>query len=76
MAQQPMRARANCAHPSTRDHRALRCMNRCPGQVVSLKRDLQCFKPPNKLSTHLSTHCSRDERLGQPCSAREQNPDL
>ncbi|GFU63637.1 hypothetical protein TNCV_4588421 [Trichonephila clavipes] len=27
------------------------------------------FKSPSKLGTHLSTHCSRDERLIQPCPA-------
>ncbi|GFX82505.1 hypothetical protein TNCV_2166531 [Trichonephila clavipes] len=31
------------------------------------------FKSPSKLNTHLSTHCNRDERLGRPCPAREQN---
>ncbi|GFW15458.1 hypothetical protein TNCV_4655981 [Trichonephila clavipes] len=31
----------------------------------------QVFKSPNKLGTHLSTHCSREERLGRPCPARE-----
>ncbi|GFT60730.1 hypothetical protein TNCV_3584411 [Trichonephila clavipes] len=36
-AQQPTRAKAYCAHPSIRDHWALRCMSRCPDQVVSLK---------------------------------------
>ncbi|GFV63262.1 uncharacterized protein TNCV_1732021 [Trichonephila clavipes] len=29
------------------------------------------FKSPSKLGTHLSTHCSRDERLCRPCLARE-----
>ncbi|GFV79076.1 hypothetical protein TNCV_2612621 [Trichonephila clavipes] len=28
------------------------------------------FKTPSKLGTHLSTHCSRDERLSQPWPAR------
>ncbi|GFV45068.1 hypothetical protein TNCV_908151 [Trichonephila clavipes] len=32
-----MRARAYCAHPSI-PHWALRCMSRCPDQMVSLKR--------------------------------------
>ncbi|GFX95542.1 hypothetical protein TNCV_4825571 [Trichonephila clavipes] len=45
VAQQPMRARAYCAHPSIRDHWALRCMSRCLDQVVSLKRDPQCLSP-------------------------------
>ncbi|GFY33955.1 hypothetical protein TNCV_4596631 [Trichonephila clavipes] len=39
VAQQPMKARAYCVHPSIRDHWALRCMSRCPKQVVSLKTD-------------------------------------
>ncbi|GFT74134.1 hypothetical protein TNCV_3708361 [Trichonephila clavipes] len=34
-----MRARAYCAHPSIRYYWALRCMGRCPDQVVSLKQD-------------------------------------
>ncbi|GFX18232.1 hypothetical protein TNCV_4305341 [Trichonephila clavipes] len=34
------------------------------------------FKSPSKLGTHLSTHCSKDERLSRPCPAREKNPDL
>ncbi|GFU67671.1 hypothetical protein TNCV_1644201 [Trichonephila clavipes] len=58
---QPLRARAYCAHPSLRDHWALRCMSRCPDQVVSLKQAL--VKSPSKLGTHLSNYCSRDERL-------------
>ncbi|GFW42350.1 uncharacterized protein TNCV_239471 [Trichonephila clavipes] len=29
------------------------------------------FKSPSKLGTHLSTYCSRDERLSRPCPARE-----
>ncbi|GFV22915.1 hypothetical protein TNCV_2623681, partial [Trichonephila clavipes] len=49
-----MKARAYCAHPSTRDHWALRYMSRYPDQVVSL----QVFKSPSKLGTHLSTHCN------------------
>ncbi|GFS79289.1 hypothetical protein TNCV_4409451 [Trichonephila clavipes] len=40
-----MKARAYCAHPSIRDHWGLRCMSRCPDQVVSLKRDHQCLSP-------------------------------
>ncbi|GFU39615.1 uncharacterized protein TNCV_1793451 [Trichonephila clavipes] len=49
MAQQPKRARAYCAHPSIRDHWALRCMSRCSDQVVSLKRDSQCLIPQASL---------------------------
>ncbi|GFY28411.1 hypothetical protein TNCV_1970661 [Trichonephila clavipes] len=44
-----MRARAYCAHPSIRYHWALRCMSRCPNQVVSLKRDPQCLRPQASL---------------------------
>ncbi|GFU40986.1 hypothetical protein TNCV_4645621 [Trichonephila clavipes] len=47
-----MTARADCAHPSIRDHWELRCTSRRPNQVASLKRD-----PPSNLDTHLSTHC-------------------
>ncbi|GFW99831.1 hypothetical protein TNCV_3420601 [Trichonephila clavipes] len=38
-----MRVRAYCTHPGIRDHWALRCMSRCPDQVISLKRDTQCL---------------------------------
>ncbi|GFV66696.1 hypothetical protein TNCV_2595161 [Trichonephila clavipes] len=34
------------------------------------------FKSPSKLGTPLSTHCSRDERLSQPCPTRKLNSDL
>ncbi|GFV10991.1 hypothetical protein TNCV_2383091 [Trichonephila clavipes] len=44
-----MRDRAYCAHPSIRDHWALRCMSRYPDQVVSLKRDPQCLSPQASL---------------------------
>ncbi|GFX28513.1 uncharacterized protein TNCV_1153221 [Trichonephila clavipes] len=39
----------NCAHPSIRDHWALRFMSRCPDQAVSLKRDPQCLSPQASL---------------------------
>ncbi|PRD27301.1 UNVERIFIED_CONTAM: hypothetical protein NCL1_35732 [Trichonephila clavipes] len=39
------KGRAYCAHPSIRDHWALRCMNRSLDKVVSLKRDFQCLSP-------------------------------
>ncbi|GFW62116.1 hypothetical protein TNCV_1685471 [Trichonephila clavipes] len=39
-----MRVRDYSAHPSIRDHWALRCMSRFPDQVVSLKRDSPVFK--------------------------------
>ncbi|GFW61367.1 uncharacterized protein TNCV_4136851 [Trichonephila clavipes] len=70
-----MRVRAYSAHPSIRDQWALRSMSRCPDQMVSLKRDSQCLSP-RKLSTHLSTHCSRDERRCRPFPAWELNSDL
>ncbi|GFU73642.1 hypothetical protein TNCV_3969571 [Trichonephila clavipes] len=38
-----MRTRAYCAYNSIRDHWEQRCLNRCPDQVVSLKRDPQCL---------------------------------
>ncbi|GFV81331.1 integrase catalytic domain-containing protein [Trichonephila clavipes] len=44
-----MRARTYYAHPSIRDHWVLRCMSRCPDQVVSLKRDPQCLSPRTSL---------------------------
>ncbi|GFT30456.1 hypothetical protein TNCV_2377441 [Trichonephila clavipes] len=44
-----MRPGAYCAHSSIRDHWALRCMSRCPEQVVSLKRDSQCLSPQESL---------------------------
>ncbi|GFU13668.1 hypothetical protein TNCV_939111 [Trichonephila clavipes] len=71
VAQQPMKARAYCAHPSIRDQKALSCMSRCPDQVVSLKRDPQCLSP-SMLRTHLSTHYSRDQRLSRPYLARNR----
>ncbi|GFT67483.1 hypothetical protein TNCV_2360921 [Trichonephila clavipes] len=72
-----MRARVYCVHPSIRYHWALRCMSRCPHQVVSLcEARHPVFKSPSKLGTHLSTHCSRGERLSRPFPARERNLDL
>ncbi|GFU37534.1 hypothetical protein TNCV_4274621 [Trichonephila clavipes] len=70
--QQPMSARAYCAHPSILDHWVLRCMSRCPDQGQSEARP-PIFKSPSKLffGTHLSTHCSRDERLSGPWPAQE-----
>ncbi|GFW71728.1 uncharacterized protein TNCV_219421 [Trichonephila clavipes] len=47
VVQQPMRA--YCAHPSIHDHWVLRCMSRCPDQVVSLTRDPQCLSPQASL---------------------------
>ncbi|GFW12361.1 hypothetical protein TNCV_816161 [Trichonephila clavipes] len=48
-------------------------MSRSGGQSEARPPEL---KPPSKLGTHLSIHCSRDERLSRPCPAREYNPDL
>ncbi|GFU33823.1 hypothetical protein TNCV_2169881 [Trichonephila clavipes] len=73
LAQQPTRARAYCAHPNIRGHWALRCVSRCPYQVVSLKRDPSVYAPKQAFGTHLSTHCSRDERLSRPCPAGNKN---
>ncbi|GFX96101.1 hypothetical protein TNCV_2289911 [Trichonephila clavipes] len=70
-----MRARVYCAHPSTRDHWATDVheqMSRSGGQFEARP---SVFKSPSKLGTHLSTHCSRDERLSRPCPAREWNLD-
>ncbi|GFW94331.1 hypothetical protein TNCV_1432661 [Trichonephila clavipes] len=47
-----------CAHPSTRDHWALRCMSRCPDQLISLKRDFQCLSPQANLYSFIDPlHC-------------------
>ncbi|GFY32640.1 hypothetical protein TNCV_673951 [Trichonephila clavipes] len=48
-AQQPTSARVYCSRTSIRDHWALRCISRCPDQVVSLKRDSQCLSPQASL---------------------------
>ncbi|GFU46601.1 hypothetical protein TNCV_1546201 [Trichonephila clavipes] len=48
-------------------------MSRSDGQSEARP---QCFKSPSKLGTHLSTHCSRDERLSRPCPPQEKNPNL
>ncbi|GFU53150.1 hypothetical protein TNCV_3023721 [Trichonephila clavipes] len=65
MAQQP--ERAYCAHSSIRDHWVLRCMSRCPDQMVSLKRDHKCLSSQASLVLILSTHYRMDERLSRPC---------
>ncbi|GFT17549.1 hypothetical protein TNCV_4807861 [Trichonephila clavipes] len=44
-----MRARVYHVYPSTCDHWVLRCMSKCPHQVVSLKRDPQCLSPQASL---------------------------
>ncbi|GFT83628.1 hypothetical protein TNCV_2825701 [Trichonephila clavipes] len=64
-----MRDRAYCAQP--RGHWALRCMSRCLDQGGQSEARSPMFKSPSKLGTHLSTHCSRDERLSRPCPTRE-----
>ncbi|GFV18068.1 hypothetical protein TNCV_168721 [Trichonephila clavipes] len=60
--QQPIRARDDCAHLSICDHWALRCMSRCLDQVVSLKRNPQCFSPQASLGVILSTHLRWKEK--------------
>ncbi|GFX14786.1 hypothetical protein TNCV_1485291 [Trichonephila clavipes] len=66
-----MRARAYCAHPSILDHWALRCISRCQQSGGQSEARPKVLKFPSKLSTHLSTHWSWDERLSRPCPARE-----
>ncbi|GFU30756.1 hypothetical protein TNCV_1444671 [Trichonephila clavipes] len=66
-----MRARAYCAHPSIRNHWALRCLSRCPDQEASLKRDPWCLSPQaNLVLIHHPTTVGM-KRLSRPCSARE-----
>ncbi|GFY06677.1 hypothetical protein TNCV_3525331 [Trichonephila clavipes] len=68
-----MRARVYCTHPSTHDHWALKCMSRCLNRTGGQSEERPpVFKSPSKLGTHLSTHCSRDERLNRPCLARNK----
>ncbi|GFT43756.1 hypothetical protein TNCV_4464281 [Trichonephila clavipes] len=64
MVQQPVRAKTYCAHPSIRDHWALRYMSRCPDNQSQGRT--QCLSPQASLGTPLSTHCRRDERLSRP----------
>ncbi|GFW86138.1 hypothetical protein TNCV_1969461 [Trichonephila clavipes] len=68
-----MRARNYYAHPNIRDHWALRCMNmRCMSRFGGLSEERpSVFKTPSKLSSHLSTQCSGDERQSRPCPARK-----
>ncbi|GFU97469.1 hypothetical protein TNCV_1913241 [Trichonephila clavipes] len=49
LVQQPMRAKAYCAHLNIRDHWALRRMSKSPDQVVSLKQNPQCLMPQESL---------------------------
>ncbi|GFW92974.1 hypothetical protein TNCV_3759621 [Trichonephila clavipes] len=60
-----MRARNYYDHPSISDHWALvhEQMSRLGG--LSEERP-PVFKTPSKLGTHLSTHCSGDERQSRP----------
>ncbi|GFV50194.1 hypothetical protein TNCV_621071 [Trichonephila clavipes] len=44
-----MKARTYCALPSTPDHWALRCMNKCSDRAVSPKQDAQCLSPQASL---------------------------
>ncbi|GFT67536.1 hypothetical protein TNCV_2361341 [Trichonephila clavipes] len=68
LAQQPMSARAYCAHPSILGAEVHEQVSRSGDQ--SQTRCL-VFKSPMKLGTHLSIHCSGDERLSRPCLAWE-----
>ncbi|GFV81493.1 uncharacterized protein TNCV_52171 [Trichonephila clavipes] len=66
VAQQPMRNRAYCAHPSIRDHWALRCMGRCPDQMAVAEwyryRTVACFV------TGSSPVPLKTRRVGQRCT--------
>ncbi|GFW97090.1 cAMP-specific 3',5'-cyclic phosphodiesterase 7B [Trichonephila clavipes] len=67
-----MRTRAYCAHSSIRDHWALRCMSRCPDQVIHLKLDPQCLSPKANLeliyrSTAVGTKALKCADLCNPC---------
>ncbi|GFW73798.1 hypothetical protein TNCV_1542521 [Trichonephila clavipes] len=61
--QQPLRARAYCVHSSIRYHEVHEQMSRSDGQS---KVRPQVLKSPRKLDTHLSNHCSRDEKWSRP----------
>ncbi|GFU78672.1 hypothetical protein TNCV_2302831 [Trichonephila clavipes] len=66
-----MRVRTYWAHPSI--HRPLDAevheqVSRSGGQSEARP---PVIKFPSKLGTHLSTYCSRKERLSRPCPARE-----
>ncbi|GFW86671.1 DUF4817 domain-containing protein [Trichonephila clavipes] len=61
-----MRSKAFCIHSSIHDHRALRCVGRCPDQVVSLKRDPQC------LSTQ---EVETDQAIEEPTEKMHLNQD-
>ncbi|GFV42007.1 hypothetical protein TNCV_2838261 [Trichonephila clavipes] len=63
-----MRARGYCAYPSIRDHWHEQ-MSRSSGQSEAIP---PVFKSSRKLTTHLSTHSSRDERLSQHCLTRNR----
>ncbi|GFT54380.1 hypothetical protein TNCV_2727171 [Trichonephila clavipes] len=75
-----MRARAYCAHPSIRDHWALRCMSRCPDQVVSLNYASHDEKEPTIIRYSISNHHTselsfvkrrQNETTGRCCSTHE-----
>ncbi|GFX18116.1 hypothetical protein TNCV_1577951 [Trichonephila clavipes] len=62
VTQQPIRVKAYCAHPSIRDHWALRCISRYPDQVFRLKRNSQCLSPQTSLNTIDTPPTDRIER--------------
>ncbi|GFU62555.1 hypothetical protein TNCV_1313911 [Trichonephila clavipes] len=72
VAQHPMKTNAYCALPSI--HSILlgaevhEQMSRSGGQS---EVRTPVFLSPSKLGTHLSIHCSRDERLSRTCPAQE-----
>ncbi|GFT15051.1 uncharacterized protein TNCV_4316321 [Trichonephila clavipes] len=68
-----MRVRAYCAHPSIRDHWALRCMNRCPDQVVKIVivaavAEWYRYRIVACLVTSLSPVPLKTRRVGQRCT--------
>ncbi|GFV15654.1 mariner Mos1 transposase [Trichonephila clavipes] len=69
-AQQPMRTKAFSAHLSIRDHWVLRCMNRCPDQVIILKRDPQCLSPEFKRFKDGRQDVEDDSRPGRPSTSK------
>ncbi|GFX92843.1 hypothetical protein TNCV_4014521, partial [Trichonephila clavipes] len=50
-------------------------MFRSGGQSI-VRPPVCVFKSSNKFGTHLTSHCSKDERLNRPCPAQEKNPGL
>ncbi|GFW99055.1 hypothetical protein TNCV_3008251 [Trichonephila clavipes] len=53
-----MRARAYCAHPSVRDHWALKCISRCPDQVEGV---LMFLEPTRATYRRLRTYLGKEQ---------------